>query len=273
MSEQKISRHSAITEELPSPQTPAQTSSPDYDTEEMPKTRSTARVEEKSTIALADRNDSRPQIQSAPVSQPSSGHRGFLVAVALGMLVLGAGLFLFINSRRSSELQAANLPGDEAKPLASPQPSAQPSVEPSAVAITQSQPQSVPTIDQAKSPATQKGGTESQTSRVNSESKPTPASPQENKSADGNGAAVHNFNQGIAFMNSGRYQDALREFEYVKKLDPGNKSVYYLIGQTFHKMGQLDQALGAYRQCTAGPYASVAQSNVRNLERRTGKTN
>jgi len=273
MAEQKIPRHSAITEELQLPQTSAQTSPSDYNTEEMPQTRTTARVEEKSTIAFADRNDSRPQIQSAPASQPSSGRWGFLLAAALGVIALGAGSFFFINSRRSSELQAANLPGDEAKPLASAQPSARPSVEPSAVAKTQSQPQSEPTIDQARSPATQKGGTESQTPRVQSESKPTPASPQENKSADGNGAAVHNFNQGIAFMNSGRYQEALREFEYVKKLDPGNKSVYYLIGQTFHKMGQLDQALGAYRQCTAGPYASVAQSNVRNLERRTGKTN
>jgi tetratricopeptide (TPR) repeat protein len=73
-------------------------------------------------------------------------------------------------------------------------------------------------------------------------------------------------------MNTGRYQDALREFEYVKKLDPGNKSVYYLIGQTYHKMGQLEQALDAYRRCTSGKYTSVALKNAQALEKRLGKT-
>src|SRR5262245_52010626 len=52
MAEQKIPRHSAITEELQLPQTSAQTSPSDYNTEEMPQTRTTARVEEKSTIAF-----------------------------------------------------------------------------------------------------------------------------------------------------------------------------------------------------------------------------
>ena len=90
---------------------------------------------------------------------------------------------------------------------------------------------------------------------------------------DGTGAAVHNLNQGVTLMNAGRYQDALREFEYVRRLDPGNKSVYYLIGQTYHKQGQLQLALDAYRKCTSGIYSSVALNNVKSLEKRLGKPN
>jgi len=74
-------------------------------------------------------------------------------------------------------------------------------------------------------------------------------------------------------MNSVRYQEALREFEYVKKLDPGNKDVYYLIGFTYYKMNQLEQAIEAYRQCTSGKYASVSQSAVKNLGKKVGKVN
>jgi len=73
-------------------------------------------------------------------------------------------------------------------------------------------------------------------------------------------------------MSAGHYQEALREFGYVKSLDPGNKSVYYLIGQTYNKMGQPERALEAYRQCTSGVYASVAQNNVKLLEKKLGKT-
>lgn len=98
------------------------------------------------------------------------------------------------------------------------------------------------------------------------------AASQEKKDADGTGAATHNLNQGIAYLGAGRYQDALREFEYVKTLDPGNKNVYYLIGQAYHKMNQLERALEAYRQCTSGDYTSVAQRHVRTLEKKLGKT-
>lgn len=74
-------------------------------------------------------------------------------------------------------------------------------------------------------------------------------------------------------MNSGRYQEALQEYEYVRKLDPGNKDVYYLIGSTYQRLNQLQQALDAYRQCTSGTYVGVAQSAVKNLEKKVGKVN
>jgi Flp pilus assembly protein TadD len=72
-------------------------------------------------------------------------------------------------------------------------------------------------------------------------------------------------------MNAGRGQEALREFELVKKLDPANKNVYYLTGLTYQKMNQLDRALESYRQCTSGVYASVAQNATKMLEKKLGK--
>jgi tetratricopeptide (TPR) repeat protein len=74
-------------------------------------------------------------------------------------------------------------------------------------------------------------------------------------------------------MESGRSQEALQEFESMKKLDPGNKDVYYLIGRTYQQMNQLERALEAYRQCTSGVYASVSQSAVKLLEKKIGKVN
>ncbi|HMB27026.1 MAG TPA: tetratricopeptide repeat protein, partial [Blastocatellia bacterium] len=75
------------------------------------------------------------------------------------------------------------------------------------------------------------------------------------------------------FFEVARYQEALAEFERVKKIDPGNKDVYYVIGLTYFKMNQLEQAIEAYRQCTSGVYATQSQTNLKNLEKKVGKVN
>ena len=103
--------------------------------------------------------------------------------------------------------------------------------------------------------------------------KPMPAPPQEQKAAGGPPSAEQSLNQGKTFYNERRYQEALAEFERVKKIDPANKDVYYLMGLTYFKMNQPGQALEAYRQCTSGVYASVSQSAVKNLEKKVGKVN
>ena len=74
-------------------------------------------------------------------------------------------------------------------------------------------------------------------------------------------------------MNSGRHQEALQEFENAKKLDPGNKDVYYMLGLNYQKMNQLERALESYRQCTSGDYASTSQGHVKILEKKVGKVN
>jgi tetratricopeptide (TPR) repeat protein len=78
--------------------------------------------------------------------------------------------------------------------------------------------------------------------------------------------------RGLNAQNSGRHQEALSEFQKALQLDPSNVSIYYLIGSSYHKLGQLDQALAAYRRCTAGPYARVSAEHVKTLEKKVGKS-
>src|SRR5262249_28999724 len=155
--------------------------------------------------------------------------------------------------------RALNQPADTAKPVVSSQPTIRPTAQPAAViAKDQPPPQTDSTITEVKPPAKQTGVTESKPQPTLGAAKSALKGPQDQKSADGTGAAQHKLNQGSEYMSGGKYQETRREFEYVKNLDPDNKSVYYLIGQTYHKMNQLERALEAYRQCTSGMYASVA---------------
>lgn len=279
--DQTAPSHAAVTEALPSNQSgglmtgpmAGQTAPSNYDTEEMPRTRITAQADERSVTAPTEKTLTQSQTVSPPASQPSSGRKGLLLAAALSVVVLGAGSFIFINSRRASEAQTAILPANEANPATSAPPSIEPSGQPSpAAANNQPQPQSEPAANGVK-PALSKNVESDKRLPQPAVAKPTPTAPQVKYAADGTGAAVHNFNQGVTYLKAKRYQDALREFEYVKKLDPGNKSVYYVIGQTYHNMGKLEEALEAYRRCTSGMYASVALNNARALEKRLGKTN
>lgn len=222
-------------------------------------------VAEPSTAGVAA-SASHPQTRQA--KQASGGRKGLLLAAALGVVALAAGAFFFVNSRGSSETQATNQPAAQTPA----QPAAQPSVSASDQSQPETEPQTSPTPGELKSLAASGADAGSKSPHTRGETKSAQAASQEKNAADGTGAAAHNLNQGIAHLGAGRYQDALQEFEYVKTLDPGNKNVYYLIGQTYHKMGQLERALEAYRQCTSGDYASIAQNHVRTLEKKLGKT-
>lgn len=233
-----------------------------YNTEEITSPAAAAQAEEKSMDAPAP----QPQINSAPPRQAAAAQKVLLLAAALGVVALAAGSFFFINSRGSFETLVMTRPADETGLSATTQPSAQPS----AAANDQAAPQTEPTVDDLKSLTAKDADTGSKAQQARGAAAPSTA--PEKSGGDGTGAAEHNLNQGIAYLGARRYQDALREFEYVKSLDPGNKSVYYLIGQAYHQMGQLERALEAYRQCTSGVYASIAQNHVRNLEKKLGKT-
>ncbi|HEV2666440.1 MAG TPA: tetratricopeptide repeat protein [Blastocatellia bacterium] len=267
----------AATEVLPAPMTSSYN-----ETEEMPITVITARAEERSTsvVANAPVTQSRPKrAKPAPAKRASGGRKRLAVAAALGVVTLAAVTFFFINSRRPPEAQAGTQPADKANPATSAQPIAQQSNQQSgqqsgAVANNQAQPQT----QQQTGPAT---GAVKSSAVHNSEAvsnqqrqaavKPTPATSQEMQPAGGTISAENYINQGMTYLNAGRFNEALQAFESVKKLDPGNKNVYYLIGQAYYKMNQLERALEAYRQCTSGHYASVAQSNAKTLEKKVGK--
>ena len=274
---------------------------PSYETEEMPRMIITARVEERATevieaiaptpAAKSSKKQTEPAQEKQPSAQQPGGNPGgrkkLALAAAIGVVVglaLVAVAFLIVNSRRGSGTQAGTQPVDKVEPSPSPQPIApqanqqanqQLSQPPGAGANNQAQsptrPQPGSLIGEVKSPAVRNNESASNPQQQ-AAAKPTPAPTQEKQAVAGTSAAEHRI-QGIKYMESGRHQDALQEFESVKKLDPGNKDVYYLIGRTYQQMNQLERALEAYRQCTSGDYASVSQGHVKNLEKRVGKVN
>ena len=274
---------------------------PSYETEEMPRMIITARVEERATevieaiaptpAAKSSKKQAEPAQEKQPSAQQPGGNPGgrkkLALAAAIGVavgLALVAVAFLIVNSRRGSEAQAGTQPVDKVEPSTSPQPIAPQSNQqaiqepspPSGVdannqAQSQTRPQPGSPIGEVKSPAVRNNESASNPQQQ-AAAKPTPTPPQEKQAAVGTSAAEHQ-SQGINYMNSGRHQEALQEFEYVKKLDPGNKDVYYLIGFTYFKMNQPERAIEAYRQCTSGKYASVSQDAVKKLEKKIGKVN
>jgi Flp pilus assembly protein TadD/uncharacterized Zn finger protein (UPF0148 family) len=282
-SNQTVSANVPATEALP-----ALMLSSNYHTEVIPQTGITARAEERATAAVANAPVTQSQTkhaEPAKANQTFGGRKRLALVAALCVVALAAGLFFFVNSRRQPETQAETQPADKAETATSPQPIAQQSDQQAnqqtaeqsgAGANNQAQPQIRPQSSSApggvKTPADHNAETASKQQQTAS-AKPTPATSQEKPPADGGASAEQSLNQGMTHLNAKRFQDALREFENVKKLDPGNKNVYYLIGQTYHGMNQLEQALEAYRQCTSGVYASVSQNAVKRLERQVGKVN
>ena len=276
-----------------------------FETEEMPRPVITARAEERSTEVIEviapttvkqsqkkrtePAQEKQPSAQQ-PVGQPG-GRKKLALAAAIGVaagLALVAAAFFIVNSRSGPEAQAETQTVDKVEPSTSAQPIAPQANQQASQQASQqlSQPSGAGANNQAQSPTRPQPGSsigEVKSPAVrNNESasnpqqqaaaKPTPTPPQEKQAAAGTSVAEHKA-QGIKYMYSERYQEALQEFESIKKLDPGNKDVYYLIGVTYQKMNQLERALEAYRQCTSGDYASVSQSAVKNLEKRVGKVN
>jgi len=260
----------AATEVLPASKPPS-----NYNTEEMPQVGITGRADGRATAVVADAPVTQSQAkpaEPAPATRPSNGRKKLAMAAALGVVALAAASFFFINSRRPPEAQAGSQTAAQAEPARSTQPVAQQSnQQPGAGANAQVQPQTQPQpIGEVKSSAIHNAESASNQQRQ-AAAKPTPTTSQENQTVGGTVSVENILKQGIAHMYAGQYQEALSELESVKKLDPGNKDVYYVIGLTYQKMNQLEQALEAYRQCTSGHYASVAQGHVKSLEKKVGK--
>ena len=265
----------AATEVLPGQMTPSI-----YETEVMPQIRVTSQAEKSATAVVAEAPVTQPQKKrgkSAPANLTLGGRKGLALAASIGVVALVVVSVILVISRRPPETQSANLATNMAAPGASAQPIAQQSTQQIDAAANnpaqpQTSPQSGPATGAIKSPAAHNADAASNQQRQ-AVAKPTPATSQEKQPANQTVSADLYLKQGTTYLNSGRHQEALRDFEYVRQLDPGNKDVYYLIGQAYHRMNLLGQALEAYRQCTSGPYASVAQSNAKTLEKKVGKIN
>jgi uncharacterized Zn finger protein (UPF0148 family)/Flp pilus assembly protein TadD len=268
----------AATEVLPASKPPS-----NYITEEMPQVKITGRAAGGATAVVEDAPITQSQAkhaEPAPAKRPSNVRKKLAIAAALCVVALAAASIFFINSRRPPEVQVGTQTAAQAEPARSTQPAAQqsnqqtnqqPGQQPGAAANNQAQPQTKPQpTGEVKSSAIHNAEAASNPQRQGA-AKPMPATPQEQQAAGGPQSADQSLNQGKTFYNERRYQEALGEFERVKKLDPANKDVYYLMGLTYYQMNQLGQALEAYRQCTSGVYASVSERAVKNLEKKVGK--
>jgi uncharacterized Zn finger protein (UPF0148 family) len=268
----------AATEVLPASNPPS-----NYNTEEMPQVGITGRAEGRATAVVADAPITESQAkhaEPAPAKRPLNGRKKLAIAAALGVVALAAASIFFINSRRQPEAQVGNQTAAQAEPARSTQPAAQQSdQQPNQQlgqqpgANNQAQPQTRPQPTGEVKPSAIHNAEAASNPQRQGAAKPMPATPQEQQAAGGPLSAEQSLNQGKTFYNERRYQEALGEFERVKKLDPANKDVYYLMGLTYYKMNQLGQALEAYRQCTSGMYASVSERSVKNLEKKVGKVN
>jgi len=77
--------------------------------------------------------------------------------------------------------------------------------------------------------------------------------------------------RGNEHFTAGRYDEALREYQIARELDPANPDVYYLLGLVHERRGEYDAAREAFEQCTAGPYAAVARNHLKMLEKKRRK--
>lgn len=178
-----------------------------------------------------------PAHPSQPQALPTKSRWALVLSVALGLAVV-AGVSFYLGSRWSASPPLT-------RPAASPSSPARAADE---LALDKT------TNATATSP------TAKQTTKRKAE-----ASQPAHKTPVG---AEQYLRRGTEYLNAKRYEEALKEYAQVRRLEPANKDVYYLIGQAHHHLGQLELALQAYQQCTSGPYAALAQQHVKRLEKK-----
>jgi serine/threonine protein kinase len=231
------------------------------------------------------------QVTQNPTQAVAPRKRFALVAVT-SVVIVAAGLATFLYVRRDSQPPppvpeappiAQALPtAPEPVPVASSETQPPPIVEEKTAAVTQPPPapgkKPTTTNPPALKPTPNKPGQQQvpmeSAARGSSSpvSSPAPTPPPTPAPAAPAMTFEEHKNRGIANFNAKRYQAALDEYRQAQRLDPANKDVYYLIGMVYEQTGNLDAAIDAFRQCTAGPYVSVARNHLKTLEKKKGKS-
>jgi Flp pilus assembly protein TadD len=83
-------------------------------------------------------------------------------------------------------------------------------------------------------------------------------------------AAEQHLRRGRELFSAGHVAQSLAEYQQVRRLDPTNQDVGYLLGLAYEQVGQPEAALKAYRSCTSGTYALIARNHVKRLEKKLG---
>lgn len=222
------------------------------DTEELPSaTESTDQISHPATDPLKTRIE---QIAIPTAPHPSKSPMKLVAILGVMVLIGAAALGLYFANGNSSDAiadaTASPSPVFEPTPIETPQPQA------SATADAQPSPQesaerNSETAESSVGKAKALPGSTPTPSIVKPE--PEPAL-----------TAADHIQLGI---NAKTPSAAIAEYQQAQMLDPANRDVYYLMGLSYQQLGQQEQALGAYRQCTSGKYASVAAQHVKRLEK------
>ena len=90
----------------------------------------------------------------------------------------------------------------------------------------------------------------------------TPTQPPESAATSTPSADEH-FEQGLAYYDEGRYEEAIAEFLEVVRLDPDNVNAHYNLGLAYQKTGDLNSAMDKYLQVIRlDPSHTAARNNL-----------
>lgn len=96
---------------------------------------------------------------------------------------------------------------------------------------------------------------------------PTLKNSPEEKPADPRALADPHKKLGMRYFNIREYHAAINAFLAALRLTPGDKDLYYLLGSSYHGLGQQAQAYEYYRRVDSGPYRDVAEAAARQTEK------
>jgi hypothetical protein len=194
--------------------------------------------------------------------------RRAVVGAAALLLVLLAGAGLILRSRWSAPRETSQTPVQEQPGRAAESFSAPSSASPSSGSSVGNQPLGTPSTPlRSRTPSATPG-----------QESPTPTPPEhvaapEDRAEEAEPAltAKEHIDRGNAYLNAGRTQAALLHYQAAQRQEPNNPDVYYLLGLVYERLGDIEAAIKAFAQCTSGPYAGVAQSHFKRLEKKKGK--
>lgn len=185
----------------------------------------------------------------------------WVVGVA-GLVILVGGGLLF-RSSRSSEQSPRQEPAAPSTEMA---PESSATISPPNPPSVASQP--LDTRLPSSRPTGQARSTEPRGSSPPSGPQEVTMTPRPSEAAEPALTARQHIDRGNAYLNAGRAQAALLHYQEAQRLEPGNPDVYYLLGLAYERLGDIEAALKAFEQCTSGPYAGVAQSHFKRLQKK-----
>lgn len=222
------------------------------------------------------------KVQTTPLA---GGKKWIALGVPAFLLIVLSGLFFSFNYRKSSaEPTPESVPAVSETPQEAPANVAAVSAETPSAAAAPEAPAGKPTIKPAVS---QEPSAETSQQPAPARETPSETAPAQPIAQPANAVAQpvkpayatpevkaekpvltmqDHWRMGAEHLSAGRNPEALREFEQARRLAPGNVDLFYLIGTAYQQMGRYSEALAAYRQCTSGVYANVAQNHVQRLE-------